>query len=146
MLKTKVLFLPVLICSLMFTGLSSGLVDKAGDVPAVRTLAPSPNQEVFAVAKRNKPLELKSAKDAKPYFDADELKALGEAVDWDRQVVLVFAWRGSGQDKMEASVKETDDGELVQFRYKAGFSRDMRPHTYTYAVRKGVDWEHTRGR
>ena len=144
MLKIKALFLPVLLCSMMFVGLSLGLADKPVDVPTVQTLALSPTQEVFTVATRNKPLELKSAKDAKPYFDADELKALGEAVDWDRQVVLVFAWRGSGQDKMEASVKETDEGDLVQFRYTAGLSRDLRPHIYTYAVRKGVAWERTR--
>ncbi|MFN3165665.1 MAG: hypothetical protein ACE37H_01230 [Phycisphaeraceae bacterium] len=112
-----------------------------GTVAAVTRLDATPEQSVFDDATRVKPLELGSAEAAQAYFTGDALKALNKAVDWERQTVLVFAWRGSGQDKLSTQVKEQGDGIAVHFVYSPGRTRDLRPHTYVYAVRNGVSWE-----
>lgn len=111
------------------------------EIAAVQTLSVSPEQSVFDDATRQKPIELASAEDAKKYFTGDALTALNKAVNWDKQVVLVFAWRGSGQDKLEARTEQDDQGKTsVVFAYTPGRTRDLRPHTYVYGVRKGVTW------
>jgi len=112
-----------------------------GTVPAVTQLDATPDQSVFEDATRAKPIELDSAEAAKKYFKDDALEALNKAVDWKKQTVLVFAWRGSGQDKLSAEVKEVGDGIAIEFSYTPGRTRDLRPHTYVYAVRKGIKWE-----
>ncbi len=147
MLKTNSLLAVMLLGLLAVTGTTYGVEDEPGTVPAVEALSLSAKQNVFDDATRDKPLELKSSEDAKAYFSDDQLKVLNKNVDWDKQAVLVFAWRGSGQDKMEAVVKETgDDGLLVEFVYTAGLTRDLREHTRFFAVRKGVEWKRTDGK
>jgi len=115
--------------------------EEPGTVPAVTKLDATPEQSVFEDATRAKPIELDSAESAKKYFKDGALKALNKAVDWKKQTVLVFAWRGSGQDKLVPEVEEAEDNVIVKFVYIRGFTRDLRPHTYVYAIRKGVKWE-----
>ena len=147
MLKTNGLLAAMLLSLLAMTGITYGVGDEPGTVPAVEELSLSAKQSVFDDATRDKPLELKSAEDAKAYFSDDQLKVLNKNVDWDKQTVLVFAWRGSGQDKMEAKVHEKgDDGLLVEFVYTAGRTRDLREHTRFFAVRKGVAWKRSDGK
>ena len=66
-----------------------------------------PTADVFQAAKRGKPLELKTADEAAKFFGEEALAALQEKVDFDEQIVLVFAWRGSGQDKLSYVVAES---------------------------------------
>lgn len=114
--------------------------------PAAKPLEPivevekiEPNATVFKKSTVQKPLELKSAEDAKEYFDEKALAMLVEEVDFEKQVVLVFAWRGSGQDKLNFAVAESFP-EQVHFTLKRGFTRDLRPHVHVYALRSNVKW------
>jgi len=72
-------------------------------------------------------------------LSGDALAKLKEQVDFEKQIVLVFAWRGSGQDQMDFTVAESYP-EQVRFRYKPGRTRDLRPHVYVYALRSNVTW------
>lgn len=113
----------------------------AKDLPAVVKLNTMPERSVFDTATRRKPIELASAEDAKKHFGEEQHKALGKEVDWAKQKVLIFAWRGSGQDRMEAEVDKGEDGPVVKFIYKPGRTRDLRPHIYVFAVSNDVKWE-----
>lgn len=116
--------------------------EEPGTVKAVVQIEVTPNDKVFADGSLDKPLELKSADDAKQYFGEASLKTLAKKIDWDQQTLLIFAWHGSGGDKMTTDVKEGGEkGLIVQFFYKGGMTRDLRPHVYVYAVRKGLPWE-----
>ena len=66
-------------------------------------------------------------------------------VDFEKQLVLLFAWRGSGQDQLEYTVAESYP-EQVTFRYVPGRTRDLRPHVSIYALRKNVTWKTERNR
>lgn len=98
-----------------------------------------PAASVFTVATRQQPLVIHSEKEAAQYFPADALKALTKQVDFEQQLVLVFAWRGSGQDRLSFDVAESYP-EQVSFRYAPGRTRDLRPHLYTFAIRLNVKW------
>ncbi len=101
--------------------------------------APRPNRAAWENATWKKPLVLKSEKDAAGYFDGDELVKLTKLVDFDKQVAVVFLWRGSGQDRIDAAVAESYP-EQVFFTYKPGRTRDLREHVRAFALRSNVAW------
>lgn len=107
------------------------------DDTLVRRLDAVPGPTIFEAASRNEPAQIGSAEDAAEYFDAAQLALLNEQVDWDETSLLIFAWRGSGQDRMTA---QTED-DTVRFVYTPGRTRDLRPHVYVFAVQQGVVWE-----
>lgn len=90
-------------------------------------------------ASKKKPLRLTSTKEASKYFTTDALSKITKKVDFEKQVLLLFAWRGSGQDKMKAELSKSTP-EKVNFRYQAGRTRDLRSHTRVFAVRSDVKW------
>ena len=98
-----------------------------------------PGPEVFKAAKRGEPLVLKTADEAEKYFGDDALATLKEKVDFEQQIVLVFAWRGSGQDKLTYAVAESFP-EQIRFKIEPGRTRDLRPHLHVFALRKNVKW------
>lgn len=82
---------------------------------------------------------LPSEKEAAEHFGEQELAKLVKQVDIAQQFVLVFAWRGSGQDWLEHAVAESFP-EQIFFTYKPGRTRDPRPHVRVYVLRSNVKW------
>ncbi len=131
-----------LLVLMLMPALLLGQAPEPGELPAVTQLDAKPEQSVFDDATRQKPIELASAEDAKKYFTGDALDALNKVVNWDKQIVLIFAWKGSGQDKLTTEVEEAPDKSLtVNFIYKPGMTRDLRPHLHVFALRKDVTWK-----
>ena len=109
-------------------------------IPPVKQIKDAkPNKGIFKAATRKKPLVLKSVKDAAKHFDKDVLVKLKKQVDFKQQFVLVFAWQGSGGDKLTVSVAESFP-EQVFFSYKAGLTDDLKRHVYVYVLRSNVKW------
>ncbi len=106
-------------------------------ITALKGIKAKPN--IFKAATRKKPLVIRSEKDAADYYSPKALAALKEKVDFEKQFVLVFAWRGSGQDRLSYDVLESFPEQIV-FKYKPGRTRDLRPHVHTYALRNNVKW------
>ena len=98
-----------------------------------------PKRGIFKEATRTKPVVIKTAEDASKHFGEKALENLKKQVKFDKQFVLVFAWRGSGQDKLSYSVLESFP-EKVVFKYTRGRTRDLRPHVYIYVLRAKVEW------
>jgi hypothetical protein len=94
---------------------------------------------VFDISNWDKPLVIKSEEQARKHFDERNLAALLEQVDFDEQLVLIFAWQGSGQDRLEIAMVQSSP-ERIQFRYRPGKTRDLRPHVRIFAVRSDVIW------
>lgn len=97
------------------------------------------NADAFKASGRKKPIVLKNEKDAATYFDAKELAKLTKAVDFEKQVVLVFAWKGSGQDRIDHVILESFPEQIV-FTYKPGRTRDLRSHQLICVLRSNVKW------
>lgn len=112
----------------------------AADVPAIKQIeAIVPKDNAFEASGPRKPLVFKSEKEAAEYFSEEELKKLTRQVDFKEQFVLLFAWQGSGQDKLEYAVAESFP-EQVMFTYKPGRTKDLRQHVRAYALRGNVKW------
>ncbi len=62
-----------------------------------------------------------------PGTDAGKLK-----VDFAKDKLLLFAWSGSGGDKLTG--KLSDDGKTATFTRKPGLTRDLRPHVKLFAI------------
>lgn len=98
-----------------------------------------PEKSVFKNSAWSKPIIIKSSEDAAKHFSKDALKTLVTVVDFKKQFVLVFAWKGSGGDKLSYNVAESYP-EQISFSLKPGRTRDLRPHTNVYALRSNVKW------
>ena len=96
-------------------------------------------EAVFTDASRTKPIVLKSLKNGAKYFDEEELAAISKTVDFEKQIVLLFAWKGSGQDRLQYEVKESFPEQII-FSCKPGRTRDFRPHVKAYVLRSNVKW------
>ena len=99
----------------------------------------SVEEAVFTDASRTKSVVLKSLENSAKYFDKEALAAISKAVDFEKQIVLLFAWKGSGQDRLQYGVKESFP-EQIMFSYKPGMTRDLRPHVKVYVLRSNVKW------
>ena len=93
----------------------------------------------FTDASRTTPVVLKSLKSGAKYFDGEELAAISKTVDFEKQIVLLFAWKGSGQDRFQYVVKESFP-EQIMFSCQPGLTRDLRPHVKVYVLRSNVKW------
>jgi len=136
--------------ALIALGLIAGEPDAAEEaapgVEPVKEVQVDPTDAAFDDSSATQPIEITSLEDAEPYFEKAALATLEAGVDFEKQTVLLFAWRGSGQDKLAVMAGEAEDGvEQVVFTYTAGMTRDLRPHTAVYAVRSGVAWRVERG-
>jgi hypothetical protein len=99
----------------------------------------TPNEAAFKASGSSKPIAIKTEKDAADYFAADELAKLTKQVDFKTQIILVFAWQGSGQDKINFAVAESYP-EQISFTYTPGRTKDLRQHTKIYILRSNVTW------
>ena len=70
--------------------------------------------------------------------------AVKKQVDFGRESLVLFAWAGSGQDKVAATI--SDDGKLVAFRHIPGLTRDLRQHVRLFAIPKGAQFKVESGR
>ena len=112
-------------------------------IQAVKGVNPKPS--VFKTAGRSKPLIIRSETEAAEHFADAAVATLKNRVDFKQQIVLVFAWRGSGQDRLTYTVAESYPEQIV-FTFRPGRTRDLRPHLHVYALRSNVTWRGPAGR
>ncbi len=116
--------------------LSAGVA--AGQEPIVE-LKVTPEKAAFEGSAWNKPIVIKSQDDAAKHFGKEALEAIAKKVDFKKQIVLVFAWQGSGGDKLEYSILESFP-EQVPFSLRPGVTDDLRTHSRVFALRSNVKW------
>src|SRR5436190_23873111 len=106
---------------------------------AIIELKVKPEESAFKESAWNKPIVIRSQDEAAKHFGKDALEAIARAVDFKKQVVLVFAWKGSGGDKLEYKILESFP-EQVPFSLRPGVTDDLRPHGRVFALRSNVRW------
>lgn len=87
-----------------------------------------------------KPTEITSAEELakSPLFGAGAADKLAKQVDFAKQKLVVFAWSGSGQDKLMGEFT-VGKGPLARFTYAPGKTRDLRQHFVAFAVDKKAE-------
>jgi hypothetical protein len=115
--------------------------DKTPPIDLVKAM---PEKSVFKDAAWDKPIVIKSAEEAAKHFDKRGLGVLTKEVDFKKQYVLVFAWRGSGKDQLSILAAAGVPDQLT-FALQPGLTRDLRFHSYVYALRSNVKWSTAKG-
>lgn len=106
------------ICGLM-TAIST-----AAEPAPVRQLSVSVKLE--AKGKPTTPTIVTSSEELeKAIVDEASRKEVAKLVDFKKEKLAIFAWAGSGQDKITFDTKE---GKKVAFTYAPGRTRDLRQH------------------
>ena len=109
-------------------------------LPPIKAITdPKPSAAVFKAARWKKPLVIESAEAAAEYYAEKALAELKAKVDFKRQTLLIFAWRGSGRDRLTYAVAESYP-EQVFFTLRRGRTRDLRRHLRVFALRSNVRW------
>jgi hypothetical protein len=134
----KQLITPCLIVLVTFATAAANEDKMLGPIKQLTGLKPA--KSVFGATTRGKPLVIKSDEDAAKHFTGDDLAKLKKQVDFKKQVVLVFAWRGSGGDRLTFDVAESFP-EQIFFSLKPGRTRDLRSHVKVYVLRSNVKWK-----
>jgi hypothetical protein len=88
-----------------------------------------------------KTAKITSADDFAKQFGKDAADELAKLVNFKAEYVVVFAWSGSGGDKMEM----TTDGKKATFTRKFGLTRDLRQHLKVFALPKDFTYETEKG-
>jgi hypothetical protein len=99
----------------------------------------TPEKSIFENSAWNKPIVIKSEDEAAKHFGKDALEMIAKKVDFKKQIVLVFAWRGSGGDRLEYKILESFP-EQVPFSLRRGATDDLRSHSRVFALRSNVRW------
>lgn len=128
----------LIIFALTANVLSAGIDKIVPPIISIKKISPKPS--VFRNFSLKDPIVIKTAEEALKYFSESNAKLLSAQVDFEKQLVLVFAWRGSGGDRLSYTVAESYP-EQVSFKYKRGRTKDLRPHLYIYALRNKVTWK-----
>ena len=110
---------------------------KLPPIKAIRD--PKPSAAVFKAASWKKPLVIDSAEAAAEYYGEKALAELKAKVDFKRQTLLIFAWRGSGRDRLTYAVAESYPKQVF-FTFRRGRTKDLRRHLHVFALRSNVKW------
>ena len=113
------------------------LVDDTEPAPDVkpRELKVQKGTLPTADGKLSDPKKITSKEDlAKAVPDADAAAAIAKQVDFKKEVVLLFAWSGSGGDRLTMAEEK---GAAV-FTLKRGLTRDLRRHAKVFALPKAM--------
>jgi hypothetical protein len=122
----------------LFTTVTYG--EPASNLPPIKEVMDvKPNTSVFTATSLRKPLVIKSEKDAAKHLSEEALVKLTKQADFKRQVIVLFAWKGSGRDRLSYDVLESFPEQIV-FNYQPGRTRDLRPHVHIYVLRSNVKW------
>ena len=129
MTKRKLLF------SILLAGFCARLA--LADSPITQLENIRPKESAFVLQAVQTPLVITSSDEAAKYFEGQDIATLKNKVDFAKQEILLFAWRGSGQDRLENVVLESFPEE-IRFTYQRGRTRDLRQHFRLYIVRSNV--------
>jgi hypothetical protein len=79
---------------------------------------------------------------AKAFPDNPEaVTKIKDQVDFAKSKLVLFAWSGSGGDKLGFQTEKGDKGLEVTFLYQPGLTRDLRGHTHLFAVPRDSTWK-----
>ena len=127
--------------SLFLTGLvtlfsTSAVLEAA--LPAIQEVKnPKVQRSVFKTAKRNQPIKITSLKDAAKHLQKETLEQIKKEVNFQKQFVLIFAWQGSGGDRLKFDVAESFP-EQIFFSIQPGLTDDLRSHVRVFVLRSNV--------
>lgn len=97
------------------------------------------NEETKTVLDKLKaPLVITSLEQALKHLTRESMEKIADEVDFETQQVAVFAWQGSGEDRLMGRMPQAEGAEAT-FTYLAGRTRDLKPHCSIFAMPQGAN-------
>lgn len=121
--------------------LCSAVLLAADDRPALRALD-VPGVKFKHVGNSPKPTEITSADEltkAAVFADDAGRTAVAKQVDFAKDKLVVFAWSGSGGDKLKGDLVTDGKKTFANFTYSAGVTDDLRRHGFVFVVPKDAE-------
>lgn len=87
------------------------------------------------IDKLKAPIVLNSMEDALKHLSRESMKKID--VDFEIYNVVIFAWQGSGQDRLSGRFSRRK-GAAAVFSYNPGRTEDLRTHSAIYSMPKGT--------
>jgi len=107
-----------------------------GESPVKELKELNVKESAFRHARPPQPTAVRSDEDAEKLFEGESLAAFRREIDFSKEQAVVFAWQGSGQDRIKP--ENTKSGTL--FDYEPGRTRDLRQHTVVFVLQKNDSW------
>jgi hypothetical protein len=86
----------------------------------------------------DKPRVINSERELEQVFTNQTVQdQLNRAVNFNQQKLLLFAWSGSGGDRLDHKV----EGQEVVFQFKPGVTKDLRAHVELFALAKDTPYQ-----
>ena len=95
-----------------------------------------PKPDAFQSGRPLQPRVIRSEKDALQHLTADSAAKLSGQVDFAKQTVILFAWKGSGQDRLKVATAN----QHTVFSLEAGRTEDLREQARAYRLDKSARW------
>lgn len=125
---------------LLAAGVSAFAEDKPIGQPIIEVKLDPADKPGVKPGKWTEPSKVRSAEELEKLIaDKDTRAKIAKAVDLKTHDLLVFAWEGSGGDKLEYAVLESYP-EQIPFSLKLGMTDDVRTHVKVFGLRKNVRW------
>lgn len=126
------------VCAIGLAHASRAGEDKKKDSDPVREIDVKGLSFMREAGSAKKPLVIENAEGLKVLEGAKELQErIQKSADFTKEFVLVFAWAGSGGDRIAIGPSTK---EKAVFTYTPGLTRDLRHHLKVFAVSKGAAW------
>ena len=115
--------------------------DKEKDKPAIKEIDTKDLKLTFPRGGKGvEPTTITSAEDlAKNGVVSKSADEIMKKVDFAKEKLVVFAWAGSGQDKLASELKTADNKSTATFALTRGLTRDLRQHIHLYVVPKDAE-------
>jgi hypothetical protein len=128
-------------CAILAALFAAPLALAADEKPAIKEIPTKDLKLAFPErGKATEPATITSAEDlaknAVVKGAADEIK---KQVDFSKEKLVVFAWGGSGRDRLTPVLRAEDKKATAVFSYAPGLTRDFRMHTHLYVVPKDAE-------
>lgn len=139
----KVATAVVLLCSLAVTSISYSCgYGFSGRNGRLFVYVSAPYEHLFdeQPGAPSQPLIITSAEEAASYFDEFGLATLDERVDWSTQSVLIFAWTGASDDRLQVMNKLDNEVDRL-YLYTPGQAEGQRKHLEVYRVDHKMNWQ-----
>ena len=97
------------------------------------------NEETNTVLDKLKsPIVLKSMEDAYGHLTRASMEKIADMVNFEKQQVVIFAWQGSGQDRLTGYFNAGKIA-LAHVIYNPGYTKDVKTHIFIQALPKGIE-------
>ena len=128
-------------CAMLAALVVGSLAAAADEKPAIKELDTKDLKLTFPRGgKGTEPTVVATAEELKKNgVVAQSADEIAKKIDFAKEKLVIFAWGGSGGDKLAPDLKTADKKTTAEFALTRGLTRDFRQHIHLYVVPKDAE-------